>query len=62
MIAKKVLEAVNFDDEYNKKINAGKMAKVIFLNMSLKFPAIVISLTGYLNTPFSTINPVAPTE
>ena len=46
----------------SKKIVKKWLGKHLFLNMSLKFPAIVISLTGYLNTPFSTINPVAPTE
>jgi hypothetical protein len=30
-------------------LNSRPSAKVIFLKISLKFPAIVISLTGYLN-------------
>ena len=38
------------------------MIKKEELNISLKFPAIVISLTGYANSPFSTIKPFAPTE
>jgi hypothetical protein len=42
--------------------NSKSLAKVIFLNISLKLPAIVISLTGYLNSPSSTKKPVAPTE
>ena len=45
--------------EYSK---SKSFAKNIFLNISLKFPAIVISFIGYLNSPSSTKNPVAPTE
>ena len=43
-------------------LNSRSLANVIFLNMSLKFPAIVISFIGYLNSPSSTRKPVAPTE
>ena len=43
-------------------LNSKSFARVIFLNMSLKLPAIVISFIGYLNSPFSTKKPVAPTE
>ena len=45
--------------EYSK---SKSLAKVILLNISFKFPAIVISFTGNLNSPFSIRNPVAPTE
>ena len=38
------------------------LASVMFWNISLKFPAIVISFIGYLNSPFSIRKPVAPTE
>ena len=48
--------------EFDEYSNSKSLAKVIFLNISLKFPAIVISLMGYLNSPFSTRKPVAPTE
>ena len=48
--------------EFVEYSNSKSLAKVIFLNISLKFPAIVISLIGYLNSPFSTKKPVAPTE
>ena len=42
--------------------NSKSFAKVIFLNISLKLPAIVISFIGYLNSPFSIKKPAAPTE
>ena len=45
--------------EYSK---SKSLAKVILLNISFKFPAIVISFTGNLNSPFSIRKPVAPTE
>jgi hypothetical protein len=34
----------------------------MFLNMSRKLPAIVISSTGYRISPFYTQNPLAPRE
>ena len=48
--------------ELTEYSNSKSFAKIMSLNMSLKLPAIVISLTGYLNSPSSTKKPVAPTE
>ena len=56
------IPSINIVGAFVEYLNSRSSAKVIFLNISLKFPAIVISLTGYLNTPFSNMNPVAPTE
>ena len=48
--------------ELTEYLNSKSFANVIFLKMSLKFPAIVISFTGCFNSPFSIKKPVAPTE
>ena len=48
--------------EFTEYLNSKSFAKVIFLNISLKFPAMVISFTGYLNSQPSIRKPVAPTE
>ena len=60
--AKKIIGYLPGDPQLPQNLNSKSFARVMFLNISLKLPAIVISLIGLVISPDSTINPFAPTE
>lgn len=56
-----VIDSINNDGEFVEVFNWRSFRGTMFLNISNKLLAIVTSLTGYANSPFSIIIPDAPT-